>query len=137
MSIKFKSSGNIKPLSSGHPRSIDCNAINSRAVKQTALHLEPIAIDVEYSHIQFPDGSLTSVAAQVCCISPYASSPLLKSYCRHPILDPIESSSGSGSVPMRSCGGVRLSELHGAPCLKDVAAEGKLRHDLELNHQVL
>ena len=88
------------------------------------FHLQTIAIDVEYAHIQLLDGSMRSLAAQVCCVSPYSSAPLLKSYCRHPILDAAHDHPDGPSSVMRYCGGVRLSELHGAPSLGEVASEG-------------
>ena len=112
----------LPEYSHSHPGLQVCKSMDARRIE---LHLQPLAIDVEYSHLQFPDGSMISVAAQVCCVSPQSSSPLLKSYCRHPILD-AEPDAAIQSTTMRSCGGVRLSELHGAPSLGEVAAEGKL-----------
>ena len=89
--------------------------------------LQPISIDVEYAHVEMPDGSRTSLAAYVCVLSPSCATPLLKSYCRHPSLD---DAAGDAAVPpkaaaaMRSCGGVRMAKLYGAPNLQQVASEG-------------
>ena len=94
--------------------------------------LGPIALDVEYAHVLLPGHGEASVAAWVCLMAPYSDQPLLKTYCRHPLLDshtqlPAESQAKASSAggaskghQLRGIGGVRLKALQGAPPLSQV-----------------
>ena len=85
--------------------------------QQDPFALEPIAIDVEYAHLERADGSQFSLAAWVSVVS--CAKPLLKTFVRHPALD--QDSHGI----LRSYGGVRLARLAGAPGLEAVREKGK------------
>lgn len=88
--------------------------------RQDPIALEPIAIDVEYTHVERADGSQVSLAAWVCVLpsEPAApSKPLLKTYFRHPSLESQDF--------VRSCGGVRLGNLSNAPSLATIREKGK------------
>ncbi len=60
---------------------------------------EPIAIDVEYAHLLMDDGSSISVAAWVCLVGPESPKPLLKTFCRHPILQQPPGAAGAAPTP--------------------------------------
>jgi hypothetical protein len=86
--------------------------------------LLPVAIDVEFTHLLLKDGTLTSVASQVCLVSYGAPQHvLIKEYCRHEVLD--TNGLNSRSAVERSTGGVPLARLQGAPSLQQVASQGE------------
>lgn len=83
--------------------------------------------------MHLPGHGEASVAAWVCLVAPYSAQPLLKTYCRHPLLNGHEQlpavnqakASGAGGASkghqLRGIGGVRLKALQGAPSLSQVA----------------
>ncbi|GAX81261.1 hypothetical protein CEUSTIGMA_g8693.t1 [Chlamydomonas eustigma] len=104
----------------------DTRIFQPRGSKRTedAFSLLPVALDVEFTHLLLTDGTVTSVASQVCVISCNNQQPvLLKDFFRHELLDICSAKNILRPAVERSTGGVPLARLHGAPSLEQVASQ--------------
>ncbi|EFJ45313.1 hypothetical protein VOLCADRAFT_94404 [Volvox carteri f. nagariensis] len=81
--------------------------------------LELLALDVEYTHVQLPDGSRQSLATWVCLVDRFGGVPL-KSYAALPDSEGGDGKEGQLPAGTRIVGGVPRAALVAAPPLSRV-----------------